>query len=76
MIITGEDGWTTYNPPIKPWGTLLAAGTLFKIRRGHGKKEQVVLVGDINELGGSCDCCCPHDGALVVASKRIWEPSP
>jgi hypothetical protein len=48
------------------------AGVLMELEE-NGKLSQM-LIGEINELGGSCDDCCGIQGDTVVKRyKVIWE---
>lgn len=36
-------------------------------------EPEQLLIGDINELGGVCDCCDVGDGSKVTRYAIVWE---
>lgn len=42
------------------------AGTQIRLKGGRA-----YLIGDINQLGGSCDCCTAVDGSDIVEAYRV-----
>jgi hypothetical protein len=51
---------------------LVKSGVLMEVKAGD--KISQILIGDINEAGGSCDDCRGiSDRDIVVRYKRIWE---
>ena len=42
------------------------------IKTGEGKE---LLIGNVNDQGGFCDCC-NLDYVPIVAYRRVWEPEP
>jgi len=45
-------------------------GILMKVRDSHGVEKEL-LVGDVNSLGGICDCCNATDGSTLIAYRRV-----
>ena len=66
-----SEGWEIHDPPIEIDDLECPVGLLV-LDDMDSDVSVAYLIGDINKLGGECECCkiC----GVIVASKRVYDP--